>query len=364
MHVARGLAAFCLVFAQVVPALPADRFEQEGPSRTQEPKRPLPYVEEDVSYPNRNAKDILLAGTFTKPKEGGPFPAVLLLTGAGAQDRDESMAGHKPFLVLSDYLTRRGIAVLRVDDRGTGKSTGNFDSATTQDFASDAEAGIHYLMSRTDVNGKRIGIVGHGEGAIVAPMLAVKMPDVTFLVLLAGTAVPGEQVLLEQTERSEKAAGIARDQRRADRKIGTLLYEMIREGKTEADLRRALFDLPEDYQPYIAQWQKQLHRLEAPWLRFFLSYDPAPTLEKVKCPVLALEGEKDLQVIPEQNVPAMKAALARGGNRDVEVDLLPGLNYMFQTAKTGLGWEYATIEETISPAVLQKIGDWIVKHTS
>ncbi len=364
MHVAAVCVALCLLSVEPATPLPAYRLQQEFPPRTQEPKRPFPYVEEDVSYRNPASRDVVLAGTFTKPKEGGPFPAVLLLTGAGAQDRDESMWGHKPFLVLSDYLTRRGIAVLRVDDRGIGKSTGHFDSATTQDFASDAEAGMHYLMSRTDVNGQRIGLIGHGEGAIVATMVAVKIPQVAFLVLLAGTAVPGEQVLLEQTERSEKAAGILRDQRRADRKIGTLLYDMIRQGKTEAELRQALYRLPEDDQPYIAAWQKQLHRLEAPWLRFFLSYDPAPTLEKVKCPVLALEGEKDFQVTPEQNVPAMKAALARGGNRDVEVDLLPGLNYMFQTAKTGLGWEYATINETISPAVLQKIGDWIAKHTS
>lgn len=364
MRVATVFIAFNLLFTEAVRAVPARLFEQDFAPRTQEPKHPLPYTEESVSYSIPASKDVILAGTFTKPREGGPFPAVLLLTGAGAQDRDESMWGHKPFLVLSDYLTRRGIAVLRVDDRGTGKSTGNFDSATTQDFASDAEGGIRYLMSRADVNGRRIGMIGHGEGAIIASMVAVKMPDVAFLVLLAGTAVPGEQVLLEQRERSEKAAAIPREQRKADRRIGTLLYDMIREGKREAELREALLRLPEDYQPYIAQWQKQLHRLEAPWLRFFLSYDPAPTLEKVKCPVLALEGEKDLQVIPEQNVPAMKAALARGGNRDVEVDLLPGLNYMFQTAQTGLGWEYATIEETISPAVLQKMGDWIAKHTS
>ncbi len=364
MHVAEVCVAFGLIFAGAVPVLPAYGFKQEFPSRPQEPKRPLPYVEENVSYRNPDAKGVVLAGTLTEPREGGPFAAVLLLTGAGAQDRDESMWGHKPFLVLSDYLTRRGIAVLRVDDRGTGKSTGNFDSATTQDFASDAEAGIDFLMSRTDVDRKRIGLIGHGEGAIIAPMVAVKMPQVAFLVLLAGTAVPGEQVLLEQTERSEKAAGITRDQRRADRKIGTLLYGMIREGKTESELRKALFKLPEDDQPFIASWQRQLHHLEAPWLRFFLSYDPAATLEKVKCPVLALEGEKDLQVMPEQNVPAMKAALGRGGNRDVEVDLLPGVNYMFQTAKTGLGWEYAAIEETISPPVLQKVGAWVAKHTS
>lgn len=364
MHVATLFVAIGFVLAGAVPAFPAHHFEQQQPPRPQEPKRPFPYLEQNVYYSNPDAPDVELAATFTRPKEGGPFPTVLLLTGAGPQDRDETMWGHKPFLVLSDYLTRRGIAVLRVDDRGTGKSTGDYNSATTKDFASDAEAGVHYLMSRTDVDQEHIGLIGHGEGAIIAPMVAVRMPQVAFIVLLAGTAVPGEQVLLEQTERGEAAAGIPREQIRADKKIGTLVYKMIREGRTEAELRQVLFALPDNERLYIDHWQAQLHHLEAPWLRFFLSYDPAPALEQVKCPVLALEGEKDTQVVPSQNVPAMKAALARGGNPDAEVDLLPGLNYMFQTANTGLGWEYETIQETISPVVLKKIGDWIAQHTS
>lgn len=364
MRAAAVFVALGFVLAEAVCTSPVYGFGQESPGRPQEPKPPLPYAEEDVQYSNAAARDVALAGTFTKPKEGGPFPAVLLISGAGPQDRDETTAGHKPFLVLSDYLTRRGIAVLRVDDRGTAKSTGDFQSATTQDFASDAEAGVRYLMSRTDVDQKHIGLIGHGEGGIIAPMVAVRMPQVAFLVLLAGTAVPGEQVLLAQTERAEKAAGLSGDQISVDKKIGTLLYNMVREGKTETDLRQVLSRLDEDTQPFAAHWQAQVHRLEAPWLRFFLSYDPAATLEKVRCPVLALEGEKDLQVVPQQNVPAMKAALARGGNHDSEVDLMPGLNYMFQPAKTGLASEYANIQETISPAVLQKIGDWIAKRTS
>lgn len=334
-------------------------FGKQFPPRPQEPHYPLPYDEQNVSYSNPEAEGVSLAGTFTKPSSGGPFPAVLLISGAGPQDRNESIAGHKPFLVIADYLTRRGMAVLRVDDRGTGESTGKFATATTQDFASDAEAGVHYLMSRDDVDQQHIGLLGHGEGAIIAPMVAVKMPQIAFLVLLAGTGVPGEEVLLAQTERAEETAHVPPDQIKADKKIGKLLYDMVREGKSEVDLRKALFSLPEKDKPYIEGWQRQLPGLEAPWLRFFLSYDPAPVLEKVKCPVLALEGEKDMQVVPDQNVPAIKKALERGGNHNSEVIILPKLNYMFQTADTGLGWEYGKISETIAPAVLAKIGDWI-----
>ncbi len=329
----------------------------------QEPKPPFPYAEEEVSYPNPAAPDVTLAGTLTKPSTGGPFPAVLLIGSAGPQDRDETTAGHKPFLVLSDYLTRRGIAVLRVDDRGTGKSTGNFEQSTTQDFASDTEAGVRFLMTRAEVDQKHIGLIGHGEGGIIAPMVAVRVPQISFLVLLAATAIPGEQVLLGQRERAEKAAQLPEEQINADKKIGSLLYRLVREGKSETELRQALFHLPSDYEPFVAPWQKQLHRLEAPWLRFFLSYDPAPTLAKVRCPVLALDGEKDLQVVPEQNIRAIKAALKVGGNRDVTAEVLPGLNYLLQPAKTGFGWEYATIPETISPVALNTIAAWIAKHT-
>ncbi len=331
-------------------------------AQVQEPRLPVPYVEENVSYSNPAAPGVVLAGTFTKPRSGGPFPTVLLITGAGPQDRNETISSHKPFLVLADYLTRRGIAVLRVDDRGTAQSTGNFDTATTLDFRSDAEAGVQYLLSRHDVDSHHLGLIGHGEGAIVAAMVAVKMPQISFIVLLAGTAVPGEQVLLAQTEQAEAAAGISEDQIDADGRIGRVLYNMVRAGKSESELREALFTAPPEYKPFIERWQRQLHHLESPWLRFFLSYDPASALEKVECPVLAVDGEKDMNVVADQNIPAMKAALKRAHNRDVTVRVLPGLNYMFQTAKSGFGSEYQTIAETMSPRALDLIGSWIEKR--
>jgi len=330
-------------------------------AQTEHSKPSAPYVEENVSYANSDAPGVTLAGTFTEPRAGGPFPAVLLITGAGPQDRDETISGHKPFLVLADYLTRRGVAVLRVDDRGTAQSTGNFDGATTQDFASDGEAGVRYLLSRSDVDAKHVGLIGHGEGAIIAPMVAVNVPQVSFLVLLAGTAVPGEDVLLAQTEEAEAAAGIPDEQIEADERIGAALYRLVRAGKPEADLREALFKAPSSYKPFIEHWQRQLHHLESPWLRFFLSYDPAPTLEKVRCPVLALDGERDTDVVPEQNIPAIRAALKRGHNHDATVRVLPDLNYMFESVKTGA--EYKSAPETMSPVALDLIGSWIEKHT-
>ena len=331
--------------------------------RPQEPKRPLPYIEEQVSFRNTNTADVTLAGTFTKPDKATAVPAVLLITGAGPQDRDETMAGHKPFLVLADYLTRKGIAVLRVDDRGTGASTGLFQAATTKDFASDAEAGVQYLLSRADVDKKHVGLIGHGEGAIVAAMVAARSPQqIAFVVLLNGTAVTGEKVLLAQTVRAQTAAGIPDEQINADYKIGSMLYEMVQRGSSGAEMRSNLDQAPENYWPFLDPWRQQIPKLQAPWLRFFLSYDPRVDLEKIQVPVLALFGEKDMHEDPGQNASAMKNAFSKGHNREAKVKTLPGLNYLFQKADTGLSREYASTSETVSPQVLESIQSWIAKQ--
>jgi hypothetical protein len=251
-----------------------------------------------------------------------------------------------------------------MDRRGIGTSTGDFAKATTQDFTSDAEAAVRYLMQRPDVDPKRVGLIGHGEGAIIAPMVADKVPQVAFMVLLAAPALPGEQVLLTQRERAERAAHVPQAQIALDQKVATMLYDMVREGKKEHDLERAL-SKQEGLKGELADlWANEVPHLESPWLRFFLNYDPGPALEKVKCPVLALEGEKDMDVSPDQNVPALKAALQRGGNPDVTVEVLPGLNYHFQTSDSGLPMEYPALPEAISPVALETIGAWIGKHVS
>jgi uncharacterized protein len=333
-----------------------------------EPKPP--YQEIKVTYSNPDAGNIDIAGTLTEPAAGGPFPAVLLISGAGPQDRDETIAGQKPFRVIADYLTRRGIAVLRADDRGVGQSMGRFEGVTTKGFSTDAEAGVRFLESRSDIDSKQIGLIGHGEGALEAIMVAEDIPSIAFIVMLEGTGVPGDQVLLEQTEQAEKAANVPKQQIKMDRQVGAMLYGMVKAGKSVYEMQQALanFNLRwlEQYGDdgsSIAPWSAKLKKFNDPWLRYFLSYDPAPAIARLKCPVLALNGAKDMQVIANQNAPAIKAALAQGGNKDARVEILPGLNYLLQPAATGLAYEYASIPVAISPVVLQTIGDWITNHT-
>jgi fermentation-respiration switch protein FrsA (DUF1100 family) len=330
--------------------------------RPQNPSKPYPYHDEDVSYENK-VQNVTLAATLTIPQGKGPFPAVVLITGSGPQDRDESLLGHKPFLVLSDYLTRHGIAVLRADDRGTAKSTGDFKTATTADFATDTEAGIAYLKTRPEVDPHKIGLIGHSEGGVIAPMIAARNKDVAFIVMMAGTGVPGDEIIVAQSEAIAVASG--KDPAEAAKNAATE-REMIKLVETEKDetvLDKELTermkqsgDVPE------AQIGLQIKQLTSPWFRYFLTYDPAIALRKVTCPVLAINGSLDKQVLPSQNLPAIRKALAESGNPHVEVDELPGLNHLFQTAKTGSPAEYSQIEETISPVALEKISTWILKQ--
>ena len=331
------------------------------PARPQNPTKPYPYREEDVSYDNK-IQGNKLAATLTIPPGKGPFPAVVLITGSGPQDRDESLMGHKPFLVLSDYLTRKGIAVLRADDRGVGKSTGEFSGATTADFATDTEAGIAYLKTRTEVNPRMIGLIGHSEGGIIAPMVAARNRDVAFIVMLAGSGVPGDQIIVTQAELLAEASGQKHEDAvkagEKQRRILNVVKENANDADLENELREELAGEMTD-----AQIGAIVRQLNIRWLRFFLSYDPARTLRKVTCPVLVLNGEKDLQVPPRQNLPAIRKALSAAGNRNFEVDEIPGLNHLFQHARTGSPAEYAEIEETMSPAVLEKIATWILRTT-
>ena len=326
----------------------------------QEPKPPFPYKSEDVTYENKTA-GITLAGTLTIPQGKGPFPAALLITGSGPQNRNEEIMGHKPFLVLADYLTRRGIAVLRVDDRGVGKSGGTFATATTADFATDAEASVAYLKTRTEVNAHRIGLIGHSEGGIIAPMVASRDPEIAFIVMMAGTGVPGDQVLVEQVRRLAESVGQSKEE--ADKAAANerTILNLVKEGKDTATIEKEISVLSNGKMP-PGQIAAQMKAISSPWFRYFLTYDPATALKKVKCPVLALDGSKDTQVSPEQNLPAIRKALEEGGNKNVETDELPGLNHLFQTAKTGSPREYAQIEETIAPVALQKITSWIQKE--
>jgi fermentation-respiration switch protein FrsA (DUF1100 family) len=337
-----------------------DQSELELP-RPQNPVKPYPYREEEVAYANK-AAGVTLAATLTIPPGNGPFPAVLLIAGTGPHDRDESLLAHKPFLVLSDYLTRKGVVVLRADKRGIGKSTGNYETATTADFASDAEAGVRYLKSRPEVETHKIGLIGHSEGGTIAPMAAVADPAVAFVVMMAGSGVPGDQIIVEQRRLIEIAGGETAEKADADAEKERETLTLVEAEKDPAALQRLLGVKLAAEGASDAQIEAQIKTLTSPWLRFFLTYDPAVALRKLSIPVLALNGSLDLQVPPAQNLPPIRKALAEAGNQHAEVDELPGLNHLFQDAKTGSPAEYGQIEETISPVALDKIATWIVKQ--
>ena len=342
-------------------------------NRPQEPKKPYPYLEQEVEYENKQA-GIKLAGTLTLPQSGEPFPAVILISGSGAQDRDETVFNHKPFLVLADYLTRRGIAVLRVDDRGVGGSTGNLRESTSRDLVGDVLAGIEFLKTRKEIDPKKIGLIGHSEGGMIAPMVAAESNDVAFIVLLAGTGLTGEEILYRQAALMLKAYGVDNELIAKNKKRQEKLFQVIRDVNDDSLALEQMIKISQDDLASMTDQEKQiiglseknlkqqLKPLVSPWFRFFLFYDPKPALEKVKCPVLALNGEKDLQVPPGENLKAIEQSLKKGGNRDFQVRQLPGLNHLFQTAKTGTVQEYSQIEETISPTVLKIIGDWILQR--
>lgn len=343
--------------------------------RPQEPKRPFPYTTEEVSYA---AGDVKIAGTLTVPQGPGPFPAVLLISGSGPQDRNGASYGHQPLLVIADHLSRHGIAVLRVDDRGVGGSTGNVDEATTADFARDALAGVRFLKSHPRIALDRIGLLGHSEGGVVAPLAASQSPDVAFIVLLAGTGVPGAEIVRRQAELIARAKGvpeeaIQRSQEALRRTFTVLRAEPDRAART-ASLRPLgkdlLVTLSEDQIKTLgglgAAGDAVIKGIDTPWFRYFIDYDPRPALRKVKVPVLALNGTLDLQVPPDPNLPEIKKALKQAGDRgmrgDVTVRLLPGLNHLFQPATTGSPAEYGVIETTIAPQVLDLVTAWITKR--
>ncbi|HEX5725200.1 MAG TPA: CocE/NonD family hydrolase, partial [Longimicrobiaceae bacterium] len=333
----------------------------------------LPYREEAVEF--ASAGGVRLAGTLTLPPGRGPHPAVVLVSGSGPHDRDGAMMGHRPFLVLADHLTRSGVAVLRVDDRGTGGSEGSFADATLEDFADDVLGAVRYLEGRREVARGRIGLAGHSEGAVVAPLAAARPESgVAFVVMLAGTGVPGDSILRLQTDLLMRASGIPpeRSARLADAQVrmfgalrrapdGDEAARRLREAATafvgefsEEERRAAALT--------VEQVEALVRSLLTPALRTLLDHDPAAVLRGLAVPVLALNGGRDLQVPPKENLDAIAAALESGGNRDFSVVELPGLNHLFQSAATGAPHEYARIEETFSPDALRLVSGWIAER--
>ena len=331
--------------------------EEAGPNRPQEPEEPYPYEVSDVYFESA-ADGVTLAGTLTTPPGSGPYPAVVLVSGSGPQDRDETVFGHRPFLVLGDYLTRKGIAVLRYDDRGVGQSTGDFGTAVTPDFADDAEGAVRYLATLPTIDREKIGIIGHSEGAIVAPIVANRS-DVAFVILLAGTGVNGEELLVMQLIAINRAMGVSEEVTQQRSALQVQLLGILNSVPDDSTAAEQALEILAGAGVTGQAADAQVAGLLNPWMRYFLVYDPLPELRQLQVPVLSMWGAKDMQVPPEGNRVPVDQALRESGNPDVTSNVLPGLNHLFQTADNGAPTEYATIEETMSPASLAMIAEWI-----
>lgn len=340
--------------------------------RPQTPKAPFSYTEEEVVFTNKK-DSIILAGTLTIPATKGNYPVVILITGSGPQNRNEEIFEHKPFAVIADDLTKKGIAVLRIDDRGVGKSTGSFSNSTSADFANDVIAAIDFLKTRTEINPKKIGLIGHSEGGMIAPMVAVQSKDIRFIVLMAGPGTPIDELLVEQSAKAARLAGTNEDLIKSNSDLYSGMYAILKSSESN-NIERQLTDyltagmlkMPEGMKPQTEQElsqavENQVKIVTGKWFRYFIKYNPAENLTKVTCPVLAINGTLDFQVPATSNLKAIGAALTR--NKHFKLVELSGLNHLFQEATTGAFDEYAKIEQTISPKTLDVMSAWIIQQT-
>lgn len=348
--------------------LTSGNYEEKKSKRPQEPSEPYPYVVKKLTAKNEQ-HDVVLSGTLTIPDTLKKYPVVILISGSGPQDRDESLLGHKPFWIIADHLTRKGFAVLRYDDRGVGQSTGNFSQATSLDFSYDAESWLTHLEKLPYINKKQMGFAGHSEGGIIAPMIAARNKNTAFIILLAGTGVNGEEIIVKQTELigTAEGEGDAKKSAETNRKLIKALLSSRKPAESDAAMRKVFHEefkkmsaaeLAEysDTAQYINQ---NIAQMNNHWFRYFLTYDPSTTLQKVKCPVLVLNGDKDLQVDSKQNMPPIEKALIAGKNKNYKAVELKNHNHLFQHTITGKISEYGSIEETFSTEALEEIHAWL-----
>lgn len=350
------------------------RFVKTAPDRPQTPQEPFPYAAEELLIPAGDG-DRVLGATLTLPAGKGPFPAVMLIAGSGPNDRDETVFGHKPFLVIADHLTRQGFAVLRYDKRGVGKSTGNFSTATIEDFANDARAVVNYLKQQEEIDPDRIGLLGHSEGGLVSAMLAAGNRDIAFAVLMAAPGTTGMEIVLDQNQISLTHQGVEPETIEELQKLNRETFGMLLEWKGTEEDRTALRDQLSRFWnklPLLVRMKvekeaflrSQFNAMTMPGYLSFLRADPSLYLKEVTCPLLALNGEKDTQVPAVKNIRAITSALEIAGNKNVETRIYPGLNHLFQECITGLTDEYAKSEQTLAPVMLNEVGEWLKEVTT
>lgn len=339
-----------------------ESLERSARNRPQHPEKPYPYHAEDVTFNNAEAQGVTLAGTLTIPDGKGPFPAAVLISGSGPQDRNEEIFDHKPFLVIADHLTRNGVAVLRYDDRGVGQSTGDHNGATSADFATDANAAFQYLRTRDEIDPDAIGLIGHSEGGMIGPIAAANNGDIAYLVLLAGPGTNTKHLLLTQSRLVALSQGAPEELVERQAPVMSRLMSVHEDAPTPEDARNRIENIltPEAMQAMgVPESQKSvlIASFMSPWMRYFLRYDPDEYLQRIGVPVLAINGALDLQVPPDENLDAIEDALSH--NPDVTIMKLEGLNHLFQEAESGSIGEYAEIEQTFSPRALRIVSEWI-----
>lgn len=343
-------------------------------NRPQEPKPPFPYKVEKINF-NQIARGFTLAGTLTLPEGQGPFPAVVMVTGSGSQNRNEEIFGHKPFWVIADHLTRSGIAVLRYDDRGVAASGGMATGSTTADLALDARSAMEFLLTRSEIDKSGLGIIGHSEGGMIAFMLASEYDDISFVISLAGPGVDGKTILLEQSEYISRLSGVSESIVEDNRIVMDKVYDLMIVNDTHKTWGEEVIEFTSSYysnkekglysEGDIEQAKRNLlasiPESSYAWMRYFVMYDPTSDFASIDCPVLALNGAKDCQVLAEKNINAIKKGFQASGNKQLTAMILPGLNHLFQNCKTGLPTEYNMIEETFDQNTLKLMSSWILQ---
>lgn len=332
-------------------------------AKPQDPKEPYPYEVAEITFENTN-DNIIIGATLTYPKGEESYPLVIMLNGSGAQDRNSELLGHKPFLVLTDYLSRNGIATLRMDDRGVGETGGVYGESSLQDFVEDAEFAIKYAKGNEKLNIGSIGVLGHSLGGSVATFMASGTDEIDFMVLLASAGIRGDKLMLIQKSAIESKMGMTEAQVEASRKQIEPAYELIinNKGKKNSELKLLIsdyFNTLYNGQVPANQLNAIVNQLTAPWMVEFISTNPADYLKYVDCRVLAINGTNDLQVLPEENLNGIKSGLLSGGNNELTIKKYEGLNHLLQESETGMPQEYGAIEQTMSPKVLEDIAKWI-----